>query len=190
LLPGHLGQQAEDRQSDEEGIRGLPGGQPEGDSKRLALRIGKALHDIEAKSAQLLERRRRKLHLGVDPDGEGDPKVPPCIDRILQQRGLADARLSVHDQDPAAALARRHEQPFQRVALALAAEKLLAHRSRDHPDPPYEQDGTGQRDWRPCSFATRRHTLRDAQPPSRRTPSACAQLHAIAWRNGAGQVAP
>ena len=40
LLLGRLGQQAEDRQSDQERIRGRPGAESERDAKRVALRIG------------------------------------------------------------------------------------------------------------------------------------------------------
>jgi hypothetical protein len=69
--------------------------------------------------------------------------VLPRLDGVLEQRGFADARVPVHDQDPAAAFARGVEQPFQHVALALAAHELLAPRPRDHSDLRVSNDGTG-----------------------------------------------
>ena len=110
----------------------MPRAQPEGHRERLALSTRERLDDLEARRAQLLERRIGELHLALDPDGAGDLKAPPRLDRILQQRGLADARLSVHHEDPAASLACPLEQPFQHLALTLAAQKLLARRPGDH----------------------------------------------------------
>ena len=106
LLLGGLGQQAEGCQSDEEGIRGRAGTEAERDGKRVALRMREAFGELEDRRAQLLKRRVRELHLPFDTDGAGDPELPPRLDRVLQQRGLADARLSVHHQDPAAPAAR------------------------------------------------------------------------------------
>ena len=67
-----------------------------------------------------------ELHLAFDADGAGDAKLLPRLDRVLEQRGLADARLSVQHQDAAAAVARGLEQPVEHLALALAAEQVLS----------------------------------------------------------------
>ena len=99
-LLGGLRQQAEDRQSDEERIRRLPGAEPERDGERVALRIREALHEFEARRAQLLKRGVGELHLPLDADRAGDPEVAPRLDRVLQQRRLADAGLSVHNATP------------------------------------------------------------------------------------------
>jgi hypothetical protein len=53
-LLGDLRQQAEDRQSDEKGVRGRPCAQTEGHRKRLALRIRQTLEVRQARRAQLL----------------------------------------------------------------------------------------------------------------------------------------
>jgi hypothetical protein len=45
-----------------------------------------------------LKRRERELHLPIDADGPRHAKVWCRLDRVLKQRGLADARLTVHDQ--------------------------------------------------------------------------------------------
>ena len=73
-----------------------------------------------------------ELHLPLDADGAGDPELPPRLDRVLQQRGLADARLSVHHQDPAVPAARGLQQPFEHLALRLPAEQLRSRRPH-HP---------------------------------------------------------
>jgi hypothetical protein len=64
-----LRQQAEGPQSDQERIRSLSGTQPEGDAKRIALGIRQTLRSVEDRRAQLLKRRKRELHLPLDPDG-------------------------------------------------------------------------------------------------------------------------
>jgi hypothetical protein len=123
--------EAEDRQSDQERIRGSAGAQSEGDRKGLALRIGQALRELEDRGAQLLERRERKLHLSFDPTGPHDLEVRPRLDRVLQQGGLADARVAVDHQDPTASTARDLQQPLERLALALPAEQSHSRRPLD-----------------------------------------------------------
>jgi hypothetical protein len=134
-LLGGLRQQAEDRQSDQERIGGRPGTASERDGKRLALRIREALGELQDRRAQLLQRRERELHLPLDPSGAGGPKLPPRLDRVLQQGGLADARLSVHHQDPAVPAAGGLQQPFEHLALTLPAEQQLPWRPGHHPNP-------------------------------------------------------
>jgi hypothetical protein len=118
---GGLGQQAEDRESDQERIRGWPGTESERDGKRVALRMREALHELQDRRAPHLKRRERELHLPLDPEGPDDPKPPPRLDRVPQQSGLAYARLSVHHQDPAVPAARGPQQPFEHLALTLPA---------------------------------------------------------------------
>jgi hypothetical protein len=62
------------------------------------LRLRQALHQLKERSTQLLSRRERELHLRLDPDGTGDPKLGCSLDHILEQRGLADTRLAIHHQ--------------------------------------------------------------------------------------------
>jgi hypothetical protein len=65
------------------------------------LGLRQAIREVEEWSTQLLRRCERELHLSLDPDGPGDPKLGCGLDRILEERGLADARLAVDDQYPA-----------------------------------------------------------------------------------------
>jgi hypothetical protein len=55
-----------------------------------------------------------------DSDRAGDPKVRPRLDHIIEQRGLADARLAVHRQHAAAAVARRLQHAVEHVAFRAA----------------------------------------------------------------------
>ena len=112
----------------------MPRTQPEGDAERIALGIRQTLRSVEDRRAQLLKRRERELHLPLDPDRRGRPETPPLLDRPLEQRGLADAGLSVHDQDPAVAAARSLEQAAEHLALAVSADQLASRRPRERLD--------------------------------------------------------
>ena len=71
-LLGHVGQQAEDGQADEEPIRGIAVAQTERGAERFALRAGKALHAIQGRRAELMQPRERELHLRLDARRPGD----------------------------------------------------------------------------------------------------------------------
>ena len=125
LLLGGFGQQAEDRQTDQESIRRGVGGTPnqsERDVERVVLGLRQPPPEVEERQTQLLNRRERELHLRLDPRGPGDPKLGCSLDRVLEQRGLADARLSVHHQHAATPAAYAGQQPVEYLALALPAE--------------------------------------------------------------------
>src|SRR5712691_310567 len=130
LLLRRLRQQAEDRQSDQERIRSRPAAEPERDAKRVTLGLRQVHHEVKNREAQLLGSRVRELHLRLDPERPGDPKLSSRPDRILKQRGLANPRLSTHHQDTAVAAARSVQQPVERPTLALPTEQLQAR----HPD--------------------------------------------------------
>jgi hypothetical protein len=120
----NLGHQAEDRQSNQERGRNLPGPESERDGERVALGSGQMLRSIEQRRAQLLQRRVRELHLSLDPDRPQYPELPSLLDRPLQQRGLPDPRFTVHHQDAAFAVASSLEQPPQHLALAASTDEL------------------------------------------------------------------
>ena len=122
LLLGSLGQEAEDRQSDQEPIRRGPRTESESDAKRVVLGLREALHKLEERGTQLLNRREWELHLRLDPEGPGDPKVPSHLDRVLEQRGLANPRLSTHHQNPAVPAGGGLQQPLEGLALTLPTE--------------------------------------------------------------------
>jgi hypothetical protein len=72
----------------------------------------------------LLQRRKGQLHLPLDPGRSDDAKLGRGLDRPVQQRGLADARLTVHHQDTAFAAARGSQHAVEHLPLALSAEQL------------------------------------------------------------------
>jgi hypothetical protein len=132
LVLGCLRQQVEDCEPDQERIRRPAGAQPERDLERVALGIRQVPEVVEARRAQLVERRERKLHLPFDPDRAGDPEVRSRLDRMVEQRGLADARLAVHREHAAVTLARRLQHAAEHLALALPTEQLHTGSPRDH----------------------------------------------------------
>ena len=75
------------------------------------LGLGKALHKLEERGAQLLKRRKRQLHLPLNPDGTSHAKLPSRLDRPLEQRRLAYPRLSMQHQGAAATIARSLQKP-------------------------------------------------------------------------------
>jgi len=83
------------------------------------------LDQIEERDAQLLDRRERELHLPLDAAGAGDAELRPRDGCVLEQRGLADARLPVHHERPAGPAARGLQHAVDRLALALPPEQLL-----------------------------------------------------------------
>ena len=101
LLRG-LGQQAEDRQSDQERIRALARAlSPNATPSASRWGCGRRSDQVEERGTQLLKRCERELHLRFDPECPGDPKLARSLDRVLEQRGLADARFAVHHQHAA-----------------------------------------------------------------------------------------
>jgi hypothetical protein len=118
---------AEDCESHQERIGSSPRAEPERDSKRVSLRRRKAIHQLEKWRAQLLERRKRKLHVTLDPNGTGHPELPSLIDRVVEQSGLADSRLSVHHQRAPASADRPVQQSVKYLALAVSTDE---HHSR------------------------------------------------------------
>ena len=98
--------------------------QSERHAKRLVLGLGKALHKLEERGAQLLKRRKRQLHLPLNPDGTSHAKLPSRLDRPLEQRRLADPRLSMQHQGAAATIARSLQKPVEQLTLAIPPEQL------------------------------------------------------------------
>ena len=100
-LLGCFGQHAEDRQSYQEPIRCGPRTESERDAQCVALGRREAQHNLEERGTQLLDRRERELHLPLDPERPDDPKPARRLDRVVEQRGLADARFAMDHQHAA-----------------------------------------------------------------------------------------
>ena len=66
------------------------------------LGLWKAVPKVEERGTQLPNRCERELDLPLDPGRPGDPKLARSLDRVLEQRRLADARFAVRHQNAAA----------------------------------------------------------------------------------------
>lgn len=133
LLLGSFGEEAENREPDEEWARRVSGVKSEGDAQRITLGIGKAVDELEDRRTEPLQRRVVELHLPLDTRSPNDAKILARLDRVLEQRGLADAGVSVHHEDGIVTAPGGIQQPLEHRALALPANQLLSTSPHDHP---------------------------------------------------------
>ena len=80
-----------------------------------------------------MQRRVIKLHLALDARRPDDAKILSNIDRVLEQRSLANSWLAVHHKDAAATLARGGQQALEHRLLALSAEQQPSLHVANHP---------------------------------------------------------
>ena len=118
-----LGQQPEDGQSDQERVRRRRRPESKRDAKRFLLGLREAVHQFEERRAQLLSCRKWKLHLGLDPERPGDPKLMPDLDHVLEQRGLANTRFAMHHQHTTAPAERAIQEPVEHLALTIPSKQ-------------------------------------------------------------------
>ena len=118
LLLGHLGEQAQHGEADEEAVRRGSGTGAEGRAQRIALRSRKTLEPVEHRSQELMQPGEGELHLRLDAGGTHDQAVRCLLDQVIQQRGLAHARFATDDQRPALTCANGFDEPAEHVALA------------------------------------------------------------------------
>ena len=123
LLLGGVGQQAQDRQPDEEAIRWRSGAEAERRAQRVALRARQLLETAEHRRAQRVQAGVGELHLGLDARRPGDPEPLRGRRQVPQQGALADPRLAAQDQHPALARTHARDESLQRVALADTVEE-------------------------------------------------------------------
>ena len=116
-LPGHVGQQAEHGQADQEPVRRGAGADAERRAERLTLRARQPLQVPEHRRAQLVHRREGELHLGLDTGRPHHPASQRVSGQVIQQRRLARPRLTAQHQRPALTHANRLDQPVEHAAL-------------------------------------------------------------------------
>ena len=93
-----VGQQAQDCERHPEVIRGAAVLEPERLAQRVPLWTRKSAYLAEHRTAQLMQAGERELHLGLHSRGSNDAAAGCVLHQVLQQRGLADARLAAQDQ--------------------------------------------------------------------------------------------
>ena len=118
-LLGHLAEQAEQRQRDEQGLRWPTTREPERNAHRVALRLRQLRQVIDQWTAEEVQTRKRELHLRLDATRPDDAHASRGRGPrgTVEQRGLPDARVAPHDEDPAVPAAGVVEQPFDLSAL-------------------------------------------------------------------------
>ena len=122
-LPGHVAEQAEHGQPDQEPVRRRPGGQPERGPQGIALRHRDPVEVVRHRRAQLMEPGEGQGHLGLHarrarhpaPGGRG-PRG-----QVVQQRGLAHARVTADHQGAAPAALDRLDEPVEGGAFGVPA---------------------------------------------------------------------
>jgi hypothetical protein len=127
--------------------------QPERGRQGTGLRAGKPLEPFEHRHARLVERGECQLDLGFHPDRARDPEIRRLLDRRVQERRLANPRLTAHDQRPAATRAHALQQTVEHLTFGTpAAQHPGATRDRDAPASGF---GAGHRwdadPWQPTS---------------------------------------
>ena len=135
-LLGHLREQAQHRQAHEEPIRHGPVEQAERRRQCVALRCRKPVKAVEHRRAQLMQRGERQLALRLDPHRTEDPEIRRRRDRVLQQRRLADPRLTTQHQRAAAPCPDGLQQPRDRCGFVAAGSARSA-----------DQELNGRRPW-------------------------------------------
>ena len=119
----HGSQEAEYGQRDQEVVPRLAGLQTQRDAQSVALRLWKRVEPNQHRSAELMHRRERQVHLGLDA---GDPRRPErrrLARAVIQERGLADPRLAADHQDRALAAADVVQHPIEHLALGGTAQQ-------------------------------------------------------------------
>src|SRR5918992_3098856 len=76
------------------------------------------LQAVHERRAELLQPSPRELHLGLDAHRSDNATPRRAPEQVLQQRGLADARLTAQDQNRPLRSPGTGNQPIQRLALA------------------------------------------------------------------------
>jgi hypothetical protein len=122
LLCG-LGDQAQDREPDQEHVWRTTFGRLEHDPERVALGSREAIDAIEHWCAELVQAGVGKLHLRLDADRPKNPQARSRADQILEQRRLARSGLASHKEDTTVALPDRGDRAVQESALRVPTEQ-------------------------------------------------------------------
>jgi hypothetical protein len=131
-LVGLFGEEAENGESNHERARWAARAQAERHGQRVTLRVGKTLDEFEERRAEVLQRCVVELGLPLDARSPDDTKVLGRVERVLEQRRLANPWVALQHEDTAATFSRRLQQPLEDRLLALSAEQLPGLRAHDH----------------------------------------------------------
>ena len=116
LLPGRLRQQAEHGQAHQEPVRRRSRAEAERGPQRLPLRLGQAIQPVQHRRAQLMQAGEGQLHLRLDAQRAHHPAARRLPGQVVQQRGLAHARLAADHQHPALTGPDGLDEPAERAS--------------------------------------------------------------------------
>ena len=116
-LRGHLGQQAEHGEPDQEPVRRRPRAHPERGQQRIVLRLRQPIDVVQERRTELVQPGEGQLHLRLDTRRVRNPETLGAVEQILHQRGLAHTRIAAHHQRPALPGPDGLEEPVEHLAL-------------------------------------------------------------------------
>ena len=118
-----FGQEGEARDGDEEPVLTTSLGQPERSPERHRLRPREAIEQRQPGTDQLVQAGERQLGLRLDAARREHVHPGGALARVLEQRRLAETRVTAQDERAAPGGARRLEQRTETGALLLAPEE-------------------------------------------------------------------
>jgi hypothetical protein len=110
LLGGNLGDQRQHAHADQETVRRRPGRQAERRIQRRPLRSRQQADPVQERHQHPVQRGEAQPQLRLQPGNPDRPHAAGRLRRVLQQAGLADARIAEDHQRPAQAMADRLHQ--------------------------------------------------------------------------------
>jgi len=110
LLGGNLGDQRQHAHADQETVRRRPGRQAERRIQRRPLRSRQQADPVQERHQHPVQRGEAQPQLRLQPGNPDRPHAAGRLRRVLQQAGLADARITEDHQRPAQAMADRLHQ--------------------------------------------------------------------------------
>ena len=125
LIGSGGGHQAQHGQPDQESVRRRSATAAECDVQRFALGFRKFVEVIEQRRAQLLQTGEGEFHIGLDARHVDTAESGRLLRDVLQQCGLADARLAAEHQHLAASRSDGRYQTPKRLAFAVATAKTI-----------------------------------------------------------------
>jgi hypothetical protein len=114
---GTLRQQAQRRQAHEEAVRRRAARHPERGAQGIPLRSRKRAEAVEQRNADLVQRRKVERGLGLGALRADQPQLAGFRRRVIEQRGLADSRLSMQNEHAAVPVPHTAHQAIQPAAL-------------------------------------------------------------------------
>ena len=119
-----LGDEAQDGEADEKRVEGFVLRPAEHGIERCALEFGELLQAVDERQHHLMHAGVIEGHLRFDAGDADDTEVGRCVDRVLEQRGLPDARRAGEQQRTGDAAFGVAEECVDRGALGGAADLL------------------------------------------------------------------